>query len=79
MLNIHLVNNKAFIINMTQQIICASDHAGIDLRLYLQNMAENWGYTIMDLGPNQAESVDYPDYADKLAHVMKKSTDKIGL
>lgn len=52
-------------------IAFASDHAGVDLRLHLCGLVKGWGYSVLDLGPPAGESVDYPDYADKLAAELK--------
>ncbi|WP_232302480.1 ribose 5-phosphate isomerase B [Elstera litoralis] len=49
----------------------ASDHAGVDLKSHLCTLVKDWGYTVVDLGPQAGESVDYPDYADKLAEALK--------
>jgi len=52
---------------MTAEVIAiASDHAGIDARDALKTVLTEWGYEVLDLGPNSAESVDYPDFADAL-------------
>ena len=47
-------------------IAIASDHAGIDAKDALKTVLTEWGYEVLDLGPNSAESVDYPDFADAL-------------
>lgn len=54
---------------MTQTIAIACDHGGYTLKEALKKAfpAVNW----LDLGTNSAESVDYPDYAGKLAAAMK--------
>ena len=56
------------------RILIASDHAGFFLKQLLIEKLSATGFTFEDLGCNSAEkSVDYPDYAQKLA---KKITDK---
>ena len=47
-------------------IAIASDHAGIDAKDALKTVLTEWGYEVLDLGSNSAESVDYPDFADAL-------------
>ena len=47
-------------------IAIASDHAGIDAKDALKTVLTEWGYEVLDLGPNSAGSVDYPDFADAL-------------
>ena len=52
---------------MTAEVIAiASDHAGIDAKDALKTVLTEWGHEVLDLGPNSAESVDYPDFADAL-------------
>jgi ribose 5-phosphate isomerase B len=60
-------------------VVFASDHAGVDLRLHLCNLVQGWGYSVLDLGPPAGESVDYPDYADKLADALKSSPVSVGV
>ncbi|MCB0326172.1 MAG: ribose 5-phosphate isomerase B [Bdellovibrionales bacterium] len=48
----------------TSQVMIASDHAGIELKTYLQSRLSDIEW--LDLGPQDLSSVDYPDYAQKL-------------
>lgn len=52
------------------KIFIASDHAGFDLKAQLlQAMPEiQW----QDLGPATKDSVDYPDYADRVARLIQE-------
>lgn len=53
---------------MTSMTIAfAADHAGVELKKLLCEEAQDMGYTLLDLGTNSSESVDYPDYAEKMA------------
>jgi len=45
----------------------ASDHGGLDLKGALIAALQAQGYETLDLGTNSTESVDYPDYAEKMA------------
>lgn len=54
---------------MTEAIAIASDHAGFELKETLKGAFPNVQW--LDLGTNSTDSVDYPDYADKLADAMK--------
>lgn len=47
-------------------IAIASDHAGIELKQQLVQALGQLGFDAHDLGPATAESVDYPDYANRL-------------
>ncbi len=44
----------------------ASDHAGFSLKETLKREIEALGHTVFDLGTHSSESVDYPDFAEKL-------------
>jgi len=48
-------------------IALASDHAGLSLRREIRSHLEGSGYPVLDLGTEGTESVDYPDFADRLA------------
>jgi ribose 5-phosphate isomerase B len=52
-------------------IAIASDHAGVELKDQLKDHLTSLGHDVIDLGPENAASVDYPDYADKLAAALK--------
>lgn len=45
----------------------AADHAGFELKDQLARAARARGLEVIDLGTNSGESVDYPDFADRLA------------
>jgi len=49
----------------------ASDHAGFELKKKLIPVLSELGVTPLDLGTHSAESVDYPDFADRLAAALK--------
>ncbi|EKE77706.1 MULTISPECIES: ribose 5-phosphate isomerase B [Oceanibaculum] len=56
---------------MTETIAIASDHAGFALKGVLKLELESLGYAPLDLGTDDTASVDYPDYAEKLAQAIK--------
>lgn len=56
---------------MTETIAIASDHAGFALKSVLKRELEALGYAPLDLGTDDTASVDYPDYADRLAQAVK--------
>ena len=45
------------------RIAIASDHAGFKLKQDLVEYLGELGYTVVDLGTNSEDPVDYPDYA----------------
>ena len=48
-------------------ILIASDHAGYELKSVLEKELRALGYAVEDLGPSDAQSADYADYAHPLA------------
>jgi len=55
-----------------KKICIASDHAGYNLKEQIKDHLINKYVSIFDLGPYRNKSVDYPDYAKKLAKRDKK-------
>lgn len=51
-------------------IAIASDHAGRELKDLLKAHAEGLGCTVIDLGTNGPESVDYPDFGYAVAQAV---------
>lgn len=60
-------------------IAIACDHGGFDFKEILKSDLETMGYEVADLGCNDSSSVDYPDYADKLADALKVGLAKRGV
>jgi ribose 5-phosphate isomerase B len=59
------------------KIAIASDHAGFELKEKIKKFLDNLGYKYKDFGTDSNESVDYPDYALKVAEsVAKKEYDR---
>lgn len=52
------------------RIAIASDHAAFDLKEELRGYLMSLGHEVVDLGPNTAEGVDYPDYGYRLASTV---------
>lgn len=56
---------------MPETVAIASDHAGVELKSMLKKELDQAGYGILDLGTEGPQSVDYPDFADKLARAIR--------
>lgn len=63
----------------TMRIAIASDHAAIDLKADLRDWLLELGHEVADLGPETADSVDYPDYGYDLAAVVAEGTARFGV
>jgi ribose 5-phosphate isomerase B len=61
------------------RIAIASDHAAIDLKAELREWLVEQGHEVADLGPDTADSVDYPDYGYKIAGVVADGTAERGI
>ena len=54
-----------------ETIVVASDHGAVELKDLLTKELEGRGFSVLDLGTNGPDSVDYPDYADALASAIR--------
>ena len=52
------------------RIVIASDHGGYNQKDDIAQYVRELGHEVIDLGPFSPESVDYPDYADKVARAV---------
>jgi ribose 5-phosphate isomerase B len=52
-------------------LFIASDHAGFELKTHLRKALPQYGWK--DLGPDSADSVDYPDFAKRLGEELLKA------
>jgi len=48
------------------KISIASDHAGFEMKKKIMKYLEENGFSLIDRGPSNSESVDYPDFAKKV-------------
>ena len=62
-----------------KNICIASDHAGYDFKNYIKEYLIRNDISVIDLVPNKKKSVDYPDYAKKVAVRIKKRKSDIGI
>jgi RpiB/LacA/LacB family sugar-phosphate isomerase len=61
------------------RIAVASDHAGFELKEKLKEYLRELGHEYEDFGTNSSESVDYPDYALKVAECVAKKECERGI
>ena len=62
-----------------KKICIASDHAGLNLKEIIKSFLINKNVSIIDLGPYEDKSVDYPDFAKKIANRIKSKKSEIGI
>jgi ribose 5-phosphate isomerase B len=53
------------------KIAIACDHAGFPLKKTIMETVRGTGHDVVDLGTNSIKPVDYPDYAEKLGHLIQ--------
>ena len=67
-------------LNSIFKTVCiASDHAGFNLKENIKNFLVNKNVSIFDVGPYDKQSVDYPDYAKRLASRIRSKRSDVGI
>ena len=64
---------------LLKKVCIASDHAGFKLKEDIKDFLIDKNISIFDLGPYENKSVDYPDFAKKLANRIKLKKSDIGI
>ena len=65
--------------NIFKNLCIASDHAGFDIKEFIKDFIINKKISIIDLGPNDKKSVDYPDYAKKVSKRVANKRSDLGI
>ena len=65
--------------SLFKKICIASDHAGFNLKEKIKYSLISKNISIIDLGPNNNNSVYYPDYAKKVSNRIKQKKSDIGI
>lgn len=60
-------------------IAIAADHGGPALKARLATMLRDAGHTVHDFGTNSTESVDYPDFAEKVCQALLAGEARFGI
>lgn len=61
------------------KIFSGSDHAGLPLKLCLNERLRVWGHEVEDLGTHTSASCDYPDFAHAVAVAVARDPEVLGL
>ena len=64
---------------ITRSIAIGCDHAGLDLKEFIKAELSAIGVNVIDCGTNSNESVDYPDYAKKVANSIINQETQMGI
>jgi ribose 5-phosphate isomerase B len=60
-------------------IVVAADHGGYILKGVIADWLKDQGHTVVDVGCDSSESVDYPDYAQKAVDLITAGTADFGI
>ena len=61
------------------KIVIGSDHAGFGLKEFLKGYLEKQSHEIVDVGCDNEDSVDYPDYARAVAEAVANKEAERGI
>ena len=61
------------------RIALGADHAGVHLKAEIKKLLDERGDTFTDFGTDSTDSVDYPDYATRVAHAVADGSHDRGL
>ena len=61
------------------RVAMGSDHGGFNLRLVIKAHLIERGYEVVDFGCENKESVDYPDYALRVANAITSGDCELGV
>jgi ribose 5-phosphate isomerase B len=64
---------------MVKKIALGADHAGFEEKEKIKRTLDEIGVEYVDMGTNSCDSVDYPDYAKKVAEAVSKGEFEQGL
>ncbi len=64
---------------MAEMVAVAADHGGYELKSVLLPELRALGFDVLDLGTNSLESVDYPDFAEKVAAAIETGKARFGV
>ncbi len=64
---------------MDKTIVIGSDHGGFTLKQLLIDELKEWGYAVIDEGPDSLDSCDYPYFAAKVVAKVKADDSRLGI
>lgn len=57
----------------------ATDHAGFAIKDFIKEYLKTKGHDVIDLGPDNDQRVDYPDFAQKCTKAVLSDTSSFGI
>src|SRR3954471_23898954 len=63
----------------SMKVAVASDHAGVALKKFVLPLIRKAGHSVIDLGTNTTDPVDYPDYAIAIARAIESKRAQRGV
>src|SRR5262245_54449011 len=61
------------------KIAIASDHRGLDVKRRIVTSLQKLSHEVIDFGPKEMDSVDYPDYAIPVAQAVSRQEVERGI
>lgn len=61
------------------KIALAADHGGYQMKNLIAQNLKNQGFDVQDLGTNSEESVDYPDFAQRVVQEILSQKAELGI
>ncbi|RAP32296.1 ribose 5-phosphate isomerase B [Candidatus Marinamargulisbacteria bacterium SCGC AG-410-N11] len=67
--------------NKSKIIVVGSDHGALDLKNCIRDFLETHElvYKVIDVGTYSSDSVDFPDFADKVVNLILENKDYLGV
>ena len=65
--------------SLFKNVCIASDHGGFHLKENIKDLLIKKNISIIDLGPSENKTLDYPDYAKKLGNRIKAKKSDVGI
>jgi ribose 5-phosphate isomerase B len=60
-------------------VVIGSDHGGLELKAAVSEALRQRGLEVVDLGTDNGDSVDYPDFAEKVAGAVSRGAAACGI
>lgn len=61
------------------KIAMGNDHTAVELKQEIKSYLENQGYEVLDFGTNEAESIDYPVFGERIGRAVVNGEADLGI